>query len=389
MNGLRTRGFDLTVLSALPNYPTGRIFEEYRGKVEDWDEEEKILRTYIMPFKRKSAALRLVTYLSFYNSSMASDRKHFPIHSFDIVIASSPPLFVGLAGCRIAERHKAKFVFDIRDIWPDIAVSMGLMSSLNPVCKWLESIHRRILKSSDLVLVTNCSDIETIAAKGYPSEKIIKIPNGANLNIFKPLPDDQINKLREDMGLRGKFVICYSGSFNQGMNDVGIFIPLMTKLRDNPEIMLLLIGEGENLPGIRHDAERMRLDNIRFMSHQSLEELGVTLNATDVGLIPRKSLAGLKSGGLPVKMFECWALGKPIVMAAGQGTEERILLEETGGGIAVNPGDIDAMADSLRKMKSNTSLTREFGEKGRIAVMEKFNREVGIEKLSSALEKLI
>ena len=387
--GLKSRGFDVTVLTALPNYPTGRIFDEYRGKVEDWDENEKILRTHIFPFKRKSAALRLITYLSFLNSSQTIEKKRFPEGSFDIVIASSPPLFVGQAGSNIAKRHGAKFIFDVRDVWPDVAVNMGLLPRRGTVARWLGAINRRILKNADLVLVTNCSDMETIASKGYPREKIIKIPNGANLEIFKPLPVNESAQLKKQKSLDGKFVICYSGSLNRGMNDVNAFVPLMSKLKDDKDISLLLIGDGENLGEIRDSTARQNLTNIIFLNTQTIEELGITLNTVDLGLIPRKALSTGKSGGLPVKMFECWALGKPVLMAAGRNTEERTLLEDVRGGIAVDPGDIDAMASAISQLKNNPKLTSELGQNGRRAVVEKYSREPALERLVDALKKLV
>jgi hypothetical protein len=120
VTGLRSLGFDVTVLTALPNYPTGEVFDEYKGNKESWDENEKILRTFIKPSKNKSSLRRLYTYITFFNSAKAGDKRHFKRKSFDIVIASSPPLFAALAGLDIAIRHEAKFVFDIRDLWPDI-----------------------------------------------------------------------------------------------------------------------------------------------------------------------------------------------------------------------------------------------------------------------------
>jgi glycosyltransferase involved in cell wall biosynthesis len=87
-------------------------------------------------------------------------------------------------------------------------------------------------------------------------------------------------------------------------------------------------------------------------------------------------------------MFECWALGKPIVMAAGRNTEERTVLEESGGGIAVDPGDIDSMAKALLKMKHNANLASDYGKKGLNAVRDKFNRETAIDNLASCIKNL-
>ncbi len=386
--GLKSRGFDVTVLTALPNYPTGKVFPEFRDKTEYWDESEKILRTNIRPFKRRSSLLRMITYYTFLRSSQAGDKKHFAPGSFDIVIATSPPIFTGLAGCAIAKRHKAKLIFDIRDVWPDIAVNMGMISKGSIPERWLDSINNRILKQSDRVLVTNCTDSQLIADKGYPPEKIIKIPNGASLKTFNTIPNEQRRSGREKLGIDDKFVICYSGSFNQGMNDVSSFVPLMEKLKDDNGIVLFLIGDGENLQDIRDDAAKKNLDNIRFLPHQELNDLNITLNLSDMGLIPRKRLHNGISGGLPVKMFECWALSKPVLLAASAGSEERELLENVNGGVAVAPGDIDAMADSLIRMKSDSKLREESGKNGRLAVQRDFSREATLVKLVEILNDI-
>jgi len=386
--GLIVRGYDTTVLTALPNYPHGEIYPEFKGMNESWDENNKILRTNIRPFKKKSILYRIVTYLSFFNSAHTGDKKHFEKGSFDIVIASSPPIFAGLAGCDIAKRHNAKLIFDIRDVWPDIGVSMGLFTGNSLQYKWLDSLNNRILKSCQRILVTTCSDRETIKGKGFPSDNIVKIPNGASLKTFHVIEADKRQIEREKKGLNGRFVICYSGSFNQGMNDVHALVPLMRKLKDEKDILLLLIGDGENLSEIRENIADSKLENIIFMPHQELDELNISLNLTDMGIIPRKKLLNGSSGGLPVKMFECWALEKPVLLASDSGTEERELLENVGGGAAVSPGDIDAMAQKIIAFRDNPDLRKETGANGRKAVVDNFSREAGLDKLVETIEGL-
>jgi len=107
-----------------------------------------------------------------------------------------------------------------------------------------------------------------------------------------------------------------------------------------------------------------------------------------MGLIPRKRLYNGMSGGLPVKMFECWALSKPVLLAASSGSEERELLENVNGGVAVAPGDIDAMADSLIRMKSNSKLREESGKNGMLAVERDFSREATLVKLVEILNDI-
>ena len=386
--GLISRGYDVTVLTALPNYPHGEIYPEYKGIKESWDEKAKILRTHIRPFKKKSTLYRIVTYLSFFNSAPRGDKKYFDKGAFDIVITSSPPIFAGLAGCNIAKRHNAKLIFDIRDVWPDIGVSMGLFTQNSLPYKWLDYLNNQILKSCNRILVTTFTDKKTINNKGFPLDNIINIPNGASLKTFIAIENNIRQTKREKIGLNDKFVICYSGSFNQGMNDVQAFVPLMQKLKDEKDIILLLIGDGENLSEIREKVTEAKLDNIIFMPHQELDQLNISLNLTDMGIIPRKKLLNGSSGGLPVKMFECWALKKPVLLASDPGTEERELLESIGGGVAVSPGDIDAMAEKIIAFRDNTDLRNQTGENGRKAVVENFSREAGLNKLVETIEGL-
>lgn len=386
--GLKSTGFDVTVLTALPNYPTGRIFKEFEGKSEDWDAENKILRTQIKPYRKKSAALRLFTYLTFINSAKHGDVRHFPEGSFDIVITSSPPLFVGLAACDIAKRHGAKLVFDIRDVWPDIAVSMNIIKKGSMLHRLLESVHKRILKQTDRVIVTTCTDMELIASKSYPKEQIVKIPNGASLETFRILPPEQTKDKANELGIEDKFVICYSGSFNQGMNDVHSFVPLMKKLGNEKDIVLMLIGDGENLDEIQEAVKQNKLSNIIFIPHQDLNDLNIYMNMAHLGLIPRKKLHNGSSGGLPVKMFENWALSKPVLLAATEGSEERKLIDDLKAGIAVDAEDIDAMAEAVIKFKNNPQLRNETGEMGRKAVESSFSREAGLDTLVETINNL-
>lgn len=382
-------GFDVTVLTALPNYPTGEIFDEYKGKKESWDEHEKILRTFIKPSKKKSSLRRLYTYMTFFYSARAGDKRHFKKKSFDIVVASSPPLFSALAGVDIATRHGAKFVFDIRDLWPDIAVSMGMMKKASIPYLWLDSIHFRILRSSDRIIVTTETDRSLINSKGYPENKIDFIPNGASLKTFQKLPDDQIKLEKKKLGVEDKFTLCYSGSLNQGMNDVNTFVPIMEKLRNEKDIVLLLVGDGENLSEIKSDTQTRNLENIRFIPTQNLESLNRILNASDLAIIPRKHMLKGGSGGYPVKMFENWAVENPVVLCADNHTEERHLLENTKGGIAVDAGDIQSAADAIIKFKQDDKLRVDCGVNGRQKVVESFSREASTKKLSEILLTLM
>jgi glycosyltransferase involved in cell wall biosynthesis len=386
--GLKSRGFEITVLTALPNYPTGQIFKEFRGKREDWDSENGILRANIKPFRKKSAFLRMYTYFSFIKSAKNADLRHFPRGSFDIVISSSPPLFVGIAACDIAKRHNAKLLFDIRDVWPDIAVNLNLLRKNSLVYNLLESVNKRILSQTDRIFVTSCSDMELIAQKDYPREKIHKIPNGASLETFHPLPDDILHAKRKGMNVSDKFIISYSGSFNQGMNDVSTFVPLMEKLNNQKDILLLLIGDGENLGEIQFHAKEKKLQNIRFIPHQDLSELNAFLNISDLALIPRKKLHNGSSGGLPVKMFESWAVEKPVLLAADPGSEERNLLESVNGGVCVDPGNIDALVDTILMLKNDPEKRKQSGLNGRKSVEKNFSREAGLIKLVEVINSL-
>jgi glycosyltransferase involved in cell wall biosynthesis len=389
VSGLKSLGFDITVLTALPNYPSGEIFDEYKGKKESWDEQGKILRTFIKPSKKKSSLRRLYTYMTFFYSARAGDKRHFKKKSFDIVIASSPPLFAALAGVDIATRHEAKFIFDIRDLWPDIAVSMGMMKKASVPWLWLDSIHFRILKNSDRIIVTTETDKSLIKSKGYPENRIDFIPNGASLKTFYKLPDNQVKLEKRKLGIEGKFTLCYSGSLNQGMNDVKSFVPIMEKLRNEKDIVLLLVGDGENRNEIKSDAQAGNLENIRFIPTQDLESLNRILNASDLAIIPRKHMLKGGSGGYPVKMFENWAVENPVVLCADDHTEERQLLENIKGGIAIDPGDFQSVADAVLRFMHDDKLRVECGVNGRRKVEESFSRESSTRKLSEILFTLM
>jgi len=387
--GLKSRGFDVTVLTALPNYPTGKIFDEFQGLKESWDKENQILRTSIKPSRKKSAVRRLYTYLTFLYSATSGNKKHFKRGEFDIVFASSPPLFAALAGVDIARYHKAKFVFDIRDLWPDIAASMGMMNKFSLPYFWLDSIHYRIISAADFVSVTTETDVELIKSKGYPENQIAFIPNGANTNTFFRIPDVEIKNERNRLGLSDKFVICYSGSLNQGMNEVNSFVPLMEKLRNHQDITLLLVGDGENLGEIKSNAKAKNLESIRFIPKMDLASLNGVLNACDAGIVPRKRLLKNNSGGYPVKMFENWAVENPVILGADSNTEERKILERANAGIAADPGDIDSIADAVLKLKSDNDLCTQCGVNGRIEVVESFSRQASTDKLCDVFRSIL
>src|SRR5262249_54238066 len=207
---LMKSGHSVTIITALPNYPKGEIFEEYRGHVmvEEQDENIRIIHTWIYATKHKDFIQRLMNYFSFVFSSLIVGM--WKIGRQDVVIVESPPLFLGLSGLLLSWFKGAKLVSNISDLWPESAVAMGVLrnKALIAFAEWLEAF---LYRCSHLITGQTQGIVSNIQSR-FPEKRISLITNGANVDLF--IPGSQLKQgalLKKEFGLEDKFVIGYAG----------------------------------------------------------------------------------------------------------------------------------------------------------------------------------
>lgn len=378
---LKEFGHEVSILTALPNYPRGEIFDEYkdRGVVIEEIEGIKIVRTSIYATKSKQFTKRLRNYLSFTFSSVISGAKH--IAKQDVIITESPPLFLGFSGFVLAKLKGAKFIFNISDLWPESAIKLGVLHNklFIKMSVWLEEFYYR--KAAAVTCQTQ-GIVDDIVNRGFDKNKIHLLTNGVDTELFKKENRDE--NFRCEIGIENKFALCYAGihGIAQGLE---VIINAAEIVKNEENIQFIFVGDGPEKQDLIKMAQEKELTNVTFLPLQPKTNMPKIVASMDAAIIPLKKLELFK-GALPSKMFETLASEIPIILPV-QGEAEK-LINNAKAGIVVEPENSKEIAQAVLKLYNDIELRNELGQNGRAYVMENYARENITRKLEKILMKL-
>ena len=375
-------GHEVFVATGMPNYPAGVVFPEYRGKrfVREQVEGFDVLRTaYLTTPRNQSKWLQLLSYLSFIPAVFYSGLRAGKV---DMVFVTSPPLFVSIPGIWLAKIRRARLILDLRDLWPDEIVACGGARQGSLPIRVISAIEGCAYRAAARVCCTTQSFIETIVARGVPREKTALIPNGADLELFRPLPSS--NSANDEYQLGDRFVVMYSGvlGIKHGLE---VILETARLLRGNKNIVFFLLGSGARQHALTEHAQKIGLNNVIFAGERQVAEIPSLLARADVclsALLPDPYLQKI----ITVKVFEYLACEKPVV-AAVAGETARVI-QESGAGIVVPPNDATAMAEGVLSLYRDSERRAAMGKLGRRYVEENYSRANSATKLERTLREL-
>ena len=378
---LVSAGHHVTVLTEVPNHPSGIIPPEYRGKL--WERSDldgiDVIRVWVKTSPTKTFSTRMAFYLTYMvNAALAG--LALARGRYDALVATSPPLFVGGAALALSFLRRTPMVFEVRDLWPDSAVALGELRSSRAVAlagKLEKTCYNR---ARCLVVVTD-GIRRRLAERGF-GDKLVLIPNGANTDLFRPDPAAGAS-LRAELGLApaDKFVVLYAGihGIAQGLETA---LEAARQLQAVPDVHFLFVGEGPKKADLLAMKERLGLVNVTMLPERPRSDMPAFLSAADVALVPLRRLE-LFEGALPSKMFDAWACGCPVILSI-EG-EARRVLEQADAGLFVEPEDAGQMAQAILQLKGDPALLRRYGDNGRRFVEENYSRQ----QLAARLERVL
>lgn len=362
---LSRHGHQVEVVTAFPNHPSGVIPPEYRGRWFMQDEVEglTVYRTWIYPVQRGRFWKRLLNYFSFVFSSLWGIMRAGPC---DILFVESPPLFLGITAVIGKWLKGARLVFNVSDLWPESAVALGLVTNktLIRLTEGLESwLYRRSWKLSAVTLGIR----ETWLKRGIPKDKVVFLPNGVNLELFRSRPPDEA--LLAELGLKDKFVLIYAGTmgYAQGLETV---LEAAERLLSEKQFYFLFLGDGTEKPRLEEMARKLKLDNVRFLGFQPVTEVPRYFSLAGGSIVPLKKLK-LFEGARPSKMFPAMGCAVPIIYS-GEG-EAVDLMHAAGAGLTVEPENPEKMAEAIRTLYGQSDQGRSLGENGRRYVEQHYS----------------
>lgn len=361
----REFGHQVTVVTAAPSHPRGKLYPGYENRLFQRETLDGIavIRIWTAIAANEGFARRLGGYLS-YPLSLALNRWRLP--AADLVISTSPQFFCGLSGLLLRGRA-TPWILEIRDLWPESIVSVGAMRR-GLAIRLLERIERWAYRSADAVVAVTDSFVPHIAARARGTPVAV-VKNGVDLALFSedPVP---AGRIRSELGLEGKFIAGYIGT--QGMaHGLDTVIEAAVLLQHRQDIAFLMVGEGSEKSRLEAETRRRGLGNIVFLGQQRKAMMPEIWQSIDVGLVLLKRSETFK-GVIPSKMFETMAMRRPILL--GVEGEAAALLAEAGAGFAIPPQDTDALVKALERLAADRQLAAALGEAGRAFVVERFDR---------------
>lgn len=341
--GLAARGHEVRVVTAMPNYPSGKITDGYRRRLRLQEEDRGVLvmRSTIYPSRSARAFPRFFGQFSFALSCLLQMRG---LGRQDVILIESPPLVLVPSGLALGRMSRAKVIMNVSDIWPDLPLRVGYrMSRLS--LELLRLLERGGYRFSDAVTTTTPGAAETISER-FPDVQTAVISNGVDIDQFRP--ERRSEAVRSSLGAGpDDFLIGYCGLHGlfQGLE---LVIDAAVRLRDDPRFRFVLVGDGPAKKEIMHLADGHRLSNIRFEDAVPLAEVPAILASCDAGLVP---LATELPHTVPSKIYEVLASGIPPVVTAG--CEGADLVERVEAGRTFPHGDPEALAAVLKDLQSS------------------------------------
>ncbi|MDT3763938.1 glycosyltransferase family 4 protein [Priestia filamentosa] len=359
-------GHEVYVVTGMPNYPSGKIKKEYQGKKFHFEEIDgiKVFRYYVYVSNKRNTLNRLFNYFSLVFSSLFFLFKRKKV---DIIITSSPPLFLGISGVIMSKVKRIPHIFDVRDIWPNIAVEMGEISEQSKAYKLMSSIETYIYKNSSILTVVTKGKKETLVRKGIDKEKVRLISNGFDEEFL----DFPINhQIAEEYGLLNKFNLLYAGIIGIAQG-IDLIIQAAEILKPYSEIQFVLVGTGAELEKMKSLVKEKKLDNIVFTGEQPHINIRSFLYYSHVALVPLKSDA-LKDS-VPTKLYEALGAGRPVILSASGDSEE--VVKESKGGLVIKPGDVNMLVQSIEKLYKDKSFYNYCKESSRDYILSNYSRK--------------
>lgn len=374
-------GHDVTVLTTFPNHPTGIIRPGYRGHmrlIED-DHGVRVIRTFLYAAANKGIIKRGLCYVSFALSSILQG--YGPAGRPDVVIATSPQFLVTLSGWALSRLKGVPLVTEIRDLWPDSIVAVGAFPATSPVVRGLGVLERFVYRQSDLVISVTRSFVPLLRERG--ARRVTFISNGADPTAFAPAADR--TAIRARYGLGERFVASFVGTLGMA-HGLDTVLDAAEILGHRKDLVFWLVGEGARRVELEAEAHRRRLENVRFQGEVSRDDIPDVLAASDAAMVLLRP-DPLFESVLPSKMFEAMAAACPVIL--GVRGESRALLDESGGGIGIEPGSGTALARAVCELAADPVSARRRGDLGRAYVTARLSHDALARDYVLALQDLV
>lgn len=379
-------GNNVSVIAGMMHYNGKEKKEEYKGKyfVSKKQGEVNVMRCHVSEAYNKNFIGRLWGYFSFMFSSLYAGL--FKIRgNFDVVLVTSPPLFVGVSGYLIALFKRKPFIFEVRDLWPESAVATGVLTN-KLVINIAYKVEQFIYKKARLINVLTPAFYNTLIEKnGISKDKLIQISNAADFSLSDSLLNTfDRDEFRIKHNLNNRFVITYVGAHGVA-NCLEQILDAGEALKDT-NVLFLLIGQGMEKDKLIKMANHRNITNVRFLDSVPKKDVFCYILASELGASVLKKVDTFKTV-YSNKTFDYMACKKPILMAIDG--VSRKLVEDAQAGTYVEPENTQEYSRIIRQYMVNPERLKTEGESGYKYAKENFDREVLAKKYLTYICRLL
>ncbi|MCA9188965.1 MAG: glycosyltransferase family 4 protein [Planctomycetales bacterium] len=366
-------GHEVTVVTCVPNVPTGIAYAGYRNHL--WPQREsrhgiEVVRvwTYLSP--NSGTLPRIGNYVSYMLSAVLAFM--FFVRRPNVIVATSPQFFCGWAGILAGWLKWTPTVLEIRDIWPESIMAVGAMHR-GWTIRFVEWLERWMYRAASHIVTVGKGYRDNIQTKVPAATRISVITNGVDGRLFAPAPVSEC--FRRRFGLGDRFVCAYVGTLGMAHGlDVVIRAAELLRQRRRDDIVFLLVGDGAHRARLERQVEQAELGSyVRFAGLLPKADMPMALTSSDALLIHLRKCE-LFTTVIPSKLFESMAVQRPIILGVrGEAAE---ILHDFNAGLQMEPENEHDLASAVVRLAEDPEYAAQLGINGRVAVMEKYRRDV-------------
>jgi len=382
---LESKGIDISVLTAMPNYPQMVVHKEYQGKCYYKEDMNglKVHRSWIYVSNSKSILPRLLNYFSFVFSSLWFGL--FKIKKQDVLLVESPPLFLGITAYLLSRAKGAKMIFNVSDLWPESAEKLEIINN-KTLLSLATTLEEFCYRKSALITGQTQGIVRNIKSR-FPNKRVYWLKNGVDIKFYDVNKTQQeANAWRKANGYSEEDFILFYGGIIGHAQGLDIILNAAKIIEDKPKIKFVMLGSGPEKERLLALKEELKLNNLEFydaVPKTKMQEIIMDMNAT---IVPLKKL-DLFKGAIPSKIFENLALKKPIILGL-EGEAKELFIDEGNCGLAFEPENTEDLVKQILILYNNPELSKQLGENGLKYASENFNRDKIAEGLFEELKKL-
>jgi colanic acid biosynthesis glycosyl transferase WcaI len=386
-HGLSDNGHNVTVLTSVPHYNPPKEVLDNPSMRSSWrkpftesiEHGVRVLRVF-MPPKRHKIWARAFDYIIF--QVLTTILALFRVSRPDVVFVTSPPITLGVSGILIAWMKGGRFVYDVRELWPDVPVRMGLFRNplLIKFVYWLEDF---VYKKSVAISTIARSFQNTLVDRGVPRKKLYFTPNFVDIGFI--MPSDSKNEFSSANGLDDMFVVLYAGNvgLTQGLE---ILLEVASEFTINKTVQFVVVGDGAARSGLETALTQSNLTNIRMLPFQPIRLVNSMYATADVCIVPL--LRGFSYDTVPSKIYTAMAAGRPVLASAEIDSETALLLNESSAGVCVEPESPEALIEAITSLYKNPNHVSDMGNNGRKWIVNYYARSVVIDAYDNMVREV-